>query len=329
LWLEADRMGWFLPTMNAEKVDLQRDVVKNERRQSYENRPYGMAWETLSHALYPAGHPYSWSVIGSMADLSAASLEDTREFFRHYYAPNNAVIAVAGDVQAAEVKQEAMKYFGPIPRGPAIERPRAAAFSLAKDTMIVLEDKVQLPRLYYSWHTVKTLAGDDAPLDLLAYILTGARNSRLTDALVYDQELAADVNSYQDGKRLDGDFVVFATARPGHVLPELQAAMDEQLARIIAEGPTEREVEQARNDIESNFLNGLERVLRKADQLNRYYYFAGTADWFQEDLERYQSVTAADIQRVAREYLAKPKVVLSIVPEGRTDMAARSVEVTP
>jgi zinc protease len=329
LWLEADRMGWFVPTMTDEKVDLQRDVVKNERRQSYENRPYGLAWETLAEALYPSGHPYSWSVIGSMADLSAASLEDTKEFFRRYYAPNNAVVAVAGDVKVADVRREVQKYFRDIPRGPAIARPDAPPFTLAKDTMIVLEDKVQLPRLYYNWHTTKTLTADDAALELLAYILTGARNSRLTDALVYQQQIAADVSAFQDGKRLDGDFIILATARPGHTLPELQASIDEQLKRIIAQGPEAKELEQAKNNTESSFLNGLERVLSKANQLNSYYYFAGQADWVDQDLARYRAVTAADVQRVARQYLGGHKVILSIVPEGKTDMAARSTEVTP
>ncbi len=329
LWLEADRMGWFVPTMTDEKVDLQRDVVKNERRQSYENRPYGLAWETLSKALYPADHPYSWPVIGSMADLSAASLEDTKAFFRRYYAPNNAVVAVAGDVKAADVKREVLKYFGEIPRGPAITRPEAPAFTLAKDTMIVLEDKVQLPRLYYNWHTTRTLTSDDAALELLAYILTGARNSRLTDAMVYQQQVAADVSAFQDGKRLDGDFVILATARPGHTLPELQASIDEQMKRIIAQGPEAKELEQAKNNTESSFLRALERVLSKANQLNSYYYFAGQADWFNQDLARYRAVTSADVQRVARQYLGGHKVILSIVPEGKTDMAARSTEVTP
>ncbi len=329
LWLEADRMGWFLSTMNAEKVDAQREIVKNERRQSYENQPYGLARETLAQSLYPAGHPYSWSVIGSMNDLGAASLDDTREFFRRYYAPNNAVLTVAGDVSAAEVKRLVRQYFGEIPRGPAIERPAAPSFTLTRDTVVVLEDRVQLPRVYFNWHTTRVYSEDDAALDLLGYLLSGAKNSRLTQELVYDRQIATNVVAFHDGKRLDGDFTVFATARPGHTLPELQASIDAQLKRLMEEGPTARELEQAQNATESSFLNGLEQISSKADQLNSYYYFVGVPGNFQQDLARYRAVTAGDIQRVARHYLGGHRVILSIVPQGKLDMAITATEATP
>ena len=323
LWLEADRTGWLLPTMDSAKVDLQRDVVKNERRQGVDNQPYGLADETIAAMLYPATHPYSWPVIGSMTDLSAASLEDVKNFFRRYYAPNNTTIAVAGDVKAAEVKALVRKYFGEIPRGPAITRNDPAAFSLHADTMAVLEDRVQLPRLYYTWHSVKAWAPDDAALDLVAYLLTGAKNSRLTQTLVYDKQTASQVQAFHDSRRLDGEFDVIATARPGHALPELQTVVDAELARLAASGPTARELEQAKNAREASFLRGIERVGRKADQLNAYYYQIGQPDGFQRDLDRYRAVTAADIQRVVRTYLTGPRVILSIVPEGKRDLAAR------
>lgn len=329
LWLDADRMGWMLPTMDAPKVDLQRDVVKNERRQSYENRPYGMASETITFMLYPKGHPYSWPVIGSMADLSAASLEDTREFFRKYYAPNNAVIAVAGDVKPDEVKALVRKYFGDIPRGPAIVRPTVQPFRLPRDTAAVLEDRVQLPRLYYTWHTVPGVAPDDAALDVAAYVLAGAKNSRLTQKLVYDLQLATNVSAFQDSKRLDGDFTLSTTARPGKALPELQAVVDAELRRLAAEGPTARELEQARNSIEAGFLDGLERIGRKADLLNSYYYRTGQPDGFQADIERFRRVTTDQVRDAVRTYLLAPKVILSIVPQGKPELAARPTGVTP
>ena len=328
-WLESDRMGWFLPTMTAEKVDAQREVVKNERRQRMDNQPYGLAWETLTRTLYPRGHPYSWSVIGSMTDLSAASLEDTREFFRKYYAPNNAVIVVAGDVDTRQVRDLMTRYFTDIPRGPEIERPEAVPFRLERDTMVVLEDRVQLPRLYYDWHSTQLFAPDDAPLDLLAYILTGAKNSRLTQLLVYDRQLATSVTAFQSGKRLDGDFVIFATARPGHTLPQLQEIIDGEVARLAREGPSARELEQAQNATEASFLNRLERVGSKANSINYYYYFAGQADYFNQDRERYRAVTGDDIRRVAAKYLAAPRVMLSIVPRGRRELAAQAAGVTP
>ena len=165
LWLEADRMGWMLPTMDAAKVDLQRDVVKNERRQSYENQPYGLVGDHLPRMLYPTSHPYSWPVIGSMADLSAASLEDVKQFFREYYAPNNAAVVVAGDVQRAEVVSLVQNYFGAIPRGPAITRPHPSRPPMTRDTALVLEDRVGLPRLYYAFPAVKAWHEDDAALD--------------------------------------------------------------------------------------------------------------------------------------------------------------------
>ncbi|HEU4698899.1 MAG TPA: pitrilysin family protein [Gemmatimonadales bacterium] len=322
LWLEADRMGWLLPTMDSAKVDLQRDVVKNERRQSYENQPYGLADETLIRMLYPAGHPYSWPVIGSMADLSAASVEDVKEFFRTWYAPNDAAIVVAGDVETDSVRAQVRKYFGAIPRGPAIRRDTVVPpVRLARDTVGVLEDRVQLPRLYYRWHTVKDYTPDAAALELAGYLLTGAKNSRLTQRLVYELQLASDVDAYSEAKRVDGDFTLQATARPGKTLPELQRVMDAELERLAAAGPTARELEQAKNATEKGFLGVLERVAGKANQLNNYYYFVGRPDAFQWDLDRYRAVTAADVQRVVRRYLLAPKAVLSVVPQGKTELA--------
>jgi zinc protease len=321
LWLEADRLGWMLETMDEPKVDLQRDVVKNERRQSYENQPYGLAYEHLVSAIYPKGHPYSWSTIGSMADLSAASLEDVKDFFRTYYTPNNATLVVAGAVNPDSVRALARQMFGEIQRGPAIERPRPAPFTL-RDTTIVLEDRVQLPRVYLAWHTVPEFSADDAALDIAAYILAGARNARLTQALVFQGELATSANAFNSSKRLDGDFQVIATARPGVALDTLTRIIDAELRRLAAQPPTARELEQAQNAIEASFLNGLEFVDAKADRLNAYYYATGTPDFFQQDLDRYRRVTAADVSRVVRQHLLTGRVTLSVVPQGRTNLAA-------
>lgn len=321
LWLEADRMGWLLPTMDSAKVDAQREVVKNERRQGVENQPYGIAEDLLAPAIYPAGHPYSWPVIGSMADLSAASLDDVKDFFRRYYAPNNAVIVVAGAVRADSVRAAVRQAFADIPRGPAITRPVPPRFAL-RDTAMVAEDQVQLPRLYLAWHAVPRYHVDDAALNVARYLLTGARNSRLTNSLVYEQELAKDVFASNDSKKLDGDFGIVATARPGVTLDALKASIDRELRRLAADGPTPRELEQARNAIESGFLNRLEFVNAKAEQLNEYYYFTGTPDYFQRDLDRHRSVTADDIKRVVSTYLSAPRVMLSIVPKGKTELAA-------
>ncbi|HTO74394.1 MAG TPA: pitrilysin family protein, partial [Gemmatimonadales bacterium] len=321
--------GWLLPTMTAEKVDLQRDVVKNERRESYDNEPYGRAEETIRAMRYPAGHPYSWPVIGSMTDLSAASLEDVKEFFRHYYAPNNASLVVAGDVQTAEVRRLVRQYFAEIPRGPDTPRSTAAPTSIARDTAAVLEDKVELPRLYYTWASSSELTDDDLALDLLAFILTGSKNGRLTQALVFGSGLASDVSADEQGMRLSGDFSIEATASVGHTLAEIQPVIEQQLRLLATTPPTDRELEQAKNTIEAAFLRRLERVDSKADLLNRYYSSQGQPDYFSQLLARYRAVTPADIQRVVRDYLTRPRVTLSIVPPGHQDWAAKKLEAQP
>lgn len=327
LWLDADRMGWLLPPMDSAKVDLQRDVVKNERRQRVENQPYGKAWDAIPSLVFPAGHPYSWPVIGSMADLSAASLEDVKDFFRKFYAPNNATLVVSGDVNAAAVLAQVRKYFGDIPRGPPIVRRPTPTFTTTHDTSVVLTDRVQLPRVYDLWHSTRAYGSDDAALNLLAYILTGAKNGRLTEPLVYVRQLAADVNAFQDARLRDGQFGIIATARPGHALPEIQAVIDSQVARLVAEGPTPRELEQAKNSFEASMLEQLEYGSAVADQLNSYYYFTGQPDYLAKDIARTRAVTAADIQRVAHSYLQAPRVVVSVVPEGKPELAASAAEV--
>ncbi|MGQ0649591.1 MAG: M16 family metallopeptidase [Gemmatimonadaceae bacterium] len=327
LWLEADRQGWLLPTMDTPKLDAQRDIVKNERRQGVENQPYGISEDLIAPALYPNGHPYSWPVIGSMADLSAASLDDVKNFFRTYYAPNNAVIVVAGAVRTDSVRRLVRQMFNDIPRGPAIMRAAPSAFTV-KDTVLVAEDRVQLPRIYMNWHTVTSVHRDDAALELTAYLLTGARNARLTAALVYELEVATNVNAFNTSKRLDGDFALFATARPGKHLNEVKLAIDRQMARLAADGPTTRELEQAKNAFEARFLNRLESVNSKAEQLNSYHYFTGKPDGFQAELDRMRSVSADDIRRVVNTYLSGPRVMLSIVPMGKKELAATR-EVVP
>lgn len=322
LWLDADRMGWLLPEITPEKVDIQRGVVQNERRQRVDNVPYGLAEENILQRLYPQGHPYSWPVIGYMQDLQAATIEDVREFFRTYYAPNNAVMVIAGDVRPAEVRRWVERYFGEIPRGPEVTRPQVRSFRLDRDVHHTLEDRVQLPRVYNAWHTVRAFHEDDAALQVLAGILGGDRSSRLYRRLVYELQIATQVVAYHDAGRLDGSFRLFTTARPGRDLDELQRVVDQELRRIAEEGPTAREVQRIQNQTEAQFLSQMERVGGKADQLNYYFYFLGEPDSFERDLERYRRVTPADVQRVAREYLARAnRVVLSVVPQGQRALA--------
>ena len=321
LWLDSDRMGYLLPTMDLAKVNLQRDVVKNERRQRVDNVPYGRADETILAALYPKSHPYSWPVIGSMADLSAATLADVQNFFRTYYAPNNATLTIAGDFDPATTKKLVAEYFGSIPRGPLIKRRTTVPpVVVPRDTFLVLEDRVQLPRLFYTWHSVKDFAKDDAALDILAQVIANDKNSRLYKKLVYELQVAQDVEAFQDGGRLDGKFEIDVTPKPGQKVPDIDRLVQAEITNVINRGITTRELQRAQNSYKASFLNRLSSVLGKAERLNYYNYIVGNPDYVQQDAARYERVTTADVQRVARTYLGRPKIVLTVVPEGKREM---------
>jgi zinc protease len=322
LWLDADRMGWLLPTMDLPKLDLQRDVVKNERRQSYDNVPYGRAYETMLPVMYPADHPYSWPVIGSMSDLSAAALDDVKDFFRHYYAPNNATITIAGDFNPDSAKVWVAKYFARIPRVEAPVRPTVPAVRLTKDTIMMMEDRVQLPRTYYTWHGVKAFSKDDAALNALADILANGKSSRLYRTLVYEKQIAQSVGMGAESNKLDGLLMLNATAKPNVHPRELDAEIAKAIADVAANGVTERELTRVKNGVRASMLDRLSSVLGKATQLSYYNYFTGTPDYMAQDLARYDALTVGDVQRVARQYLLQqPKIVLTVVPEGKKDLA--------
>lgn len=321
LWLDADRMGRLLPVMDQAKLDLQRDVVKNERRQRVDNVPYGRADEMISAALFPAAHPYHWPVIGSLVDLSAASLEDVKQFFRTYYAPNNATMVIAGDFNRDSTLTWVNRYFGGIPRGPKLpDRPVVPTFSVQRDTFLVLEDRVTLPRLYETWHTERIYHANDAPLDILADILAGGKNSRLYKRLVFDMQVAQDVTAYNNSTKLDGYFRIFVTPKPGQTPTRMAELVAEEIDKVVKEGVNSRELARALNTRRASQLDRLASVLGKSDRLAEYNYFAGTPDWSHQDAARYDRVTAADVQRVASQYLTKPKVVLTVVPTGKREM---------
>jgi zinc protease len=321
LWLDADRMGRLLPVMDQTKLDLQRDVVKNERRQRVDNVPYGRATETILEALYPPNHPYHWPVIGSMADLSAASLDDVKQFFRTYYAPNNATLVIAGDFNRDSAATWVTRYFGTIPHGPPLPpRPVVPTVTIPRDTFLVLEDRVLLPRLYETWPTVRVYAPDDAALDILASVLAGDKNSRLYKRLVFDMQVAQDVTAYHNSTKLDGNFNIIVTPKPGQTPARMAELVSEEVTRVVKDGITDRELARALNTRRAAFLDGIASVLGKADRLAEYNYFAGTPDYIRQDAARYDRVTAADVQRVAAQYLTKPKVVLTVVPQGKKEL---------
>ena len=321
LYLESDRMAYLLETMTPERVDGQRGVVMNERRQSYENRPYGMASLELDRMLWPEAHPYSWPTIGSMDDLAAASHEDVAEFFKTYYAPNNASLAIAGDIDFGRTQALVEKWFGEIPRGPVVPPIAPPPAVLTDVTRRTLTDRVQLPRLYLGWLTPRVYAPGDAALDLASAVLTGGKNSRLYKRLVYDTQIAQDVGAFQQSGQLGSSFLIVATARPGHTVAEMQQAIDEELHLLRREPPDAREIERAVNQIEASFFRQMEQVGGfggKADRLNAYYVAGGLPDYFAEDLARYTSLSASDVQSAILRWLpADRRVELIVAPEAQ------------
>jgi zinc protease len=319
LYLESDRMGYLLDTMTPQRVDGQRDVVKNERRQSYENRPYGMASIEIDKMLWPANHPYSWPTIGYMEDLTAASHSDVVEFFKKYYVPNNASLVVAGDIDFDRARALVEKWFGDIPRGAVVEPIAPPAAILTGVQKKTLTDKVTLPRLYLAWLTPRIYAPGDSALDITSSVLAGGKNSRLYKRLVYDMQIAQDVSAFQQSGALGSQFQIVATARSGHSAAELQKVIDEELDRLRREGPQPREVQRAINQTEASFYQRMERVGSfggKADQLNAYMFAGGGPDYFAEDLSRYTSLSPSDIQSAAVQWLpADRRVELVVEPE--------------
>ncbi len=328
LWIEADRMGFLLDSLDLAKLNAQRDIVKNERRQRVDNQPYGRVYEVLARAIYPPSHPYSWPVIGSMEDLSAASEQDVKDFFRLYYAPNNAFLTIVGDFEQREAKAWVAKYFGDLPRGSAIKRPDVQPVTLASGQRLVMEDRIQVPRLYIVWPAVGSKNDDRFALSVLGSILSGPRTARLTKALVFDEQAAASVSAGHDSNEDVGEFSVTITPRPGHPLTDLEAAADAVIERLKREGPTAEEVQKATAGEELSFLRGLESNLGKAFQLAAGAVFHGDAGYFRTEYERTLAVTAADVQRVANKYLTAGRVVLSVVPTGQLDQASKPAEST-
>jgi zinc protease len=328
LWIESDRMGFLLDSLDLAKLNAQRDIVKNERRQRVDNQPYGRVYEILSTATYPATHPYSWPVIGSMEDLSAASEEDVKNFFRLYYAPNNAYLTIVGDFDPVQAKAWVTKYFGDIPRGNAIQRPAVAPVTLPSPQRLVFEDRVQVPRVYIQWPTVGEKNDDRFALSVLGAILTGPRTARLTKALVYDEQAAASVSAGQNTNEDVGEFMVTITPRPGHSLTDLETAADAVIERLKREGPTAEEVQKATAGEELSFVRGLESNLGKAFQLANGAAIHGDPGYFRTEYQKTLAVTAADVQRVANKYLTSGRIVLSVVPPGQTNQASKPAEST-
>ncbi|HEU4594104.1 MAG TPA: pitrilysin family protein [Pyrinomonadaceae bacterium] len=328
LWVESDRLATLPDALTKEKLDNQRDVVKNERRQGLENVPYGRWFKLVMENSYPSRHPYANDVIGVHEDLTAASLDDVRDFFKTYYTPNNLSLVIAGDFDPAEAKRLVEKYFGTIPAGPALDRPAKGVPKMDGEKVVEVSDRVPQERTYFAWHTPAFFDAGDAELDLASSILTDGLSARLNKTLVYDKQLASDVTSFQWSRQLTGTFIVWATARPGASLQQVEQIVTDEIARLAKDGPTAAELNRAKTKWEFGFVTGLERIGGfggKADRLNQYNTFLGEPDKFEEDFMRYRNATAESVRAtVARWLNTRDRLLVRFRPEksGRESQVA-------
>ena len=331
LWLESDRMGYLLPALTAAKFENQRNVVLNERRQHYENRPYGMALMALMAAVFPTvHHPYHWTTIGESVDVRAATLEEAHEFFRTYYHPGNASLALAGDVETRPVLEKVRRYFEEIPAGPAVPPVAEGAGPTVPNEAppdgirLLLEDRVELPRLYLAWRTPRLFGTGDAGMDMVAEVLAGGKTSRLYRTLVHERRIATDVSAAQNSQELAGWFCITATAAPGHELCELEQVIGDELAALADAGPDAGEIERGLAQVEAQFVYRLQTVggfNSRSDQLNAYNVYTGDPGFMTQDRERYRETTPALVRELAAGQLSGGRVALSIVPDGSANRA--------
>ncbi len=318
LWMESDRMGYLLDVVDEASLATQQDVIRNERRQGVENQPYGIVQEALFHQLFPKGHPYYASVIGSHADIQAATLDDVKNFFKTYYAPNNASLAIVGDIDKAQAKALVEKYFGPLKRGPDVPKVTVETPPITAERRAIVKDRVELPKVYMAWITPPFFKPGDAEADITGRILGGSRSSRLYKKLVYELQSAQDVAAYQYSLVLGSVFGVEVTVRPGHTAEEVEKAITAELDVLRKDGPTAAEVERARNGIETNIVQGLETLGGfggVADRLNMYNHYLGTPDYLARDLGRYRTVTPETVKAFVQEELTTTaRVVVHGVP---------------
>jgi zinc protease len=325
LWLESDRMGFLLDHADKETFASQRDVVKNERRQNYENAPYGLVYSFIVGALYPKGHPYHLTTIGTPEDLDAASLDDVKAFFRTFYLPNNATLVVAGDIDKARVKEHVQRYFGPIARGaePAVKR-APTPVSLEGEKKLEVEAGVELPRVVLTWPTPPQFAAGDAELDVAANVLSHGKSSRLYKRLVYDLQIAQDVSASQQSNLLGGMFQVAVTLKKDKPIAEVQKILDEEIAKLRKTPPTADELERARTDYVARLVLTLESVTTRANLLNNYNQATGDPGYLEKDLARYAAVKSPDVQRAVATYLPEGKRIVTIVtPKSGAPRAGR------
>ena len=328
LWLESDRMGYLLDALDQQRFDVQRDVVKNERRQSYENRPYGMAYWAIQEALFPMPHPYHWMTIGSQEDLDSASLDDVKSFFRRFYAPSNASLAITGDFQRDQALELTERYFASLTPGPPLPRMGRQDSPLSGRVELEMRDKVSLPRLYIAWPAPPDFDDDEPPLELLQAILGDGLSSRLHRSLVYEKKIAQSASVRYHPSEIAGQFAVQVTAAADQELAEVEAATDAELERLFKEPPTDEEIIRVKNRMEASHYRQLAKIGGfggRADQLNHFNIFAGDPELINSSLERYLKVDREDIMRVSESVLNHRQVRLRVLPERTLQSASASV----
>jgi zinc protease len=333
LFIQAERMGHLLPTLDQAKLDNPREVVRNERRERNEMKPYGLAWRAILENLWNPEFPYHWETIGSHEDLQAASLEDVREFYRRWYGPGNASLAIVGDIDPVRTRALVEKHFGGIPRADPPRREVAPPVPLTAQKDVTLPDDVQLPRLYLAWQTPRAYDEGDAALELLGDVLASGKSSRLTKRLVMDERVAQSVMAGQQSQALAGMFVVIVTPKPGVKLDKLRATIDEEILRIARDGPAPEELQRAKNRIEAQVIFSLEPVGGfggRAAHLNEYYWERGDPGYLGKDLERFRATTAEDVRAAAARYLAHDRrVALTVIPRPPPPPAAPPLPAAP
>ncbi len=316
LFLESDRMGHLLGSFDVKTLETQRGVVQNEKRQG-ENQPYAVAQQLIVDATYPVRHPYSWTVIGSMDDLNAASLDDVKEWFRTYYGPSNATLVIAGDVDPETARAKVEKYFGDIPPGPPVAHQEAWVAKMTGTHRERVEDRVPQARIYKIWNVPQTGTPDEVYLDLVSSVLSGGKDSRLYKRLVYDEQIATSVSASDGNNEIAGQFSIIATVKPGQDLQKAETIIDEELARLIASGPTADELERAKTGYVASFVRGLDRVGGfggKSDILAAGQVFEGDPASYKKRMHLIQTATAAQVQAAAKQWLSDGVFVLEVVP---------------
>ncbi len=319
LWLESDRMGFLLEALTQEKLANQKDVVMNERRQRYDNQPYGLAWEIIFSNLFPKNHPYHWPTIGWMKDIEKFELSDVRNFFKTYYSPNNASLVIGGDIEYDSALELVKKYFEEIPKGETIPEIVIPKTQLSENKKIIHEDNIQLSKIYLTWETTELYTDDDASLDVLSDVLTGSKNGRLFKSLVFEKQIAQDVSSFQYSANLTGMFIVVATAKPGVCLDELKNEIQTELNEVMKNGISGKEFNRSINTVKSSFIYSLQNLNSLVNQINNYNTNLREPNSFVYDLGRFKKLQQSSIENVANKYLKNNYVELHIVPKENKD----------